>query len=51
MGVDVDVYDPETAIPAIVAKLKELGVPRGTIIEQYEPVEREIDIWSYSTEQ
>jgi hypothetical protein len=51
VGIDVDVYNPEIAIPAIVTKLEELEVPHGTVIEQYEPVEREIDVWSFSVEQ
>ena len=44
VGVDVDVYNPDNAIPLLIEKLKELGVPDGTVIEQYEPVERTIDV-------
>ena len=44
VGIDVDVYDPDKAIPFLIEKLKELGVPEGTIIEQSEPVERTIAV-------
>ena len=44
VGVDVDVTDPEKAIPLLVVKLKEIGVPKGTVIEQQEPKERTIPI-------
>jgi hypothetical protein len=44
VGVDVEVYDPDKALPFVIEKLKELGVPNGTVIEQSEPVERTIDV-------
>lgn len=44
VGVDVEVYDPEHALPFVVEKLKELGVPEGTEIEQYKPVMRIIKV-------
>ena len=34
VGVDVDVTDPQKAIPLLIAKLKEIGAPKGTVIEQ-----------------
>lgn len=39
-GIEIDVYDADKAVPRIVAKLKELGVPAGTVIEQKKPVRR-----------
>jgi len=44
VGVDVDVTGPQKAIPLLVAKLKEIGAPKGTVIEQHEPKERTIPI-------
>ena len=44
VGVDVDTTDPEKVIPLLVSKLKEIGAPPGTVIEQYEPVKREIEV-------
>lgn len=44
VGVDVDVFDPDTALPIVVAKLKEMGVPEGTEIEQYKPAKRTIKV-------
>lgn len=44
VGVDVEVYDPEKALPLVIEKLRELGVPEGTEIEQYEPVKRTISV-------
>jgi len=44
VGVDVDTSDPEKAIPLLVSKLKEIGAPPGTVIEQYEPVKRIIEV-------
>jgi hypothetical protein len=44
VGVDVDVTDPEKAIPLLVAKLKEIGAPKGTVMEQREPKERIIPV-------
>ena len=44
VGVDVDVTDPQKAIPLLVAKLKEIGAPKGTVIEQNEPEKRTIPI-------
>jgi len=40
IGIDVDVYDPDKATPLIVKKLRELGVPTGTVIEQSEPIKK-----------
>jgi hypothetical protein len=39
-GIEIDVYDADKAVPRIVAKLKELGVPAGTVIEQEKPVRK-----------
>ena len=44
VGLDVDVTDPQKAIPLLVAKLKEIGVPKGTVIEQNEPEKKTIPI-------
>ena len=44
VGVDVDVTDPQKAIPLLVAKLKEIGAPKGTVIEQNEPEKKTIPI-------
>ena len=44
VGVDVDVTDPEKAIPLLVSKLKEIGAPKGTVIEQYEPEKKTIPV-------
>ena len=44
IGVDVDVTDPQTAIPLLIAKLKEIGAPKGTVIEQHEPEQKTIAI-------
>ena len=45
VGVDIEVFDPEKALPSIIAKLKELGVPKGTVIEQYEPQKVEHSVY------
>jgi len=34
VGIDVDVYDAKVALPIIIQKLRELAVPKGTIIEE-----------------
>ncbi len=44
IGLDVDIIDPDKAIPLMIEKLKELGVPEGTVLLQYEPVERTIKV-------
>ncbi len=44
VGLDVDVTDPQKAIPLLVAKLKEIGAPKGTVIEQREPEKKTIPI-------
>ncbi len=44
VGIDVDVYDSDKALPFVIKKLKELGVPVGTVIEQSEPVNRIIEV-------
>jgi hypothetical protein len=44
VGLDVDVTDPEKAIPLLVAKLKEIGAPKGTVIEQNEPEKQIIPV-------
>ncbi len=44
VGVDLDVTDPQKAIPLLVAKLKEIGAPKGTVIEQHEPEQKTIPI-------
>ena len=44
VGVDVDTTDPEKAIPLLVSKLKEIGAPPGTVIEQNEPVKRMVEV-------
>lgn len=44
VGVDVDVYDPDKALPFVIEKLKQLGVPKGTVIEQSEPTKRIIEV-------
>jgi hypothetical protein len=44
IGLDVEVHDPDKAIPNIIRILNELGVPEGTVIEQYEPMERIIKV-------
>ena len=44
VGVDVDVTDPQKAIPLLVAKLKEIGAPKGTVIEQDEPQKKTIPV-------
>jgi hypothetical protein len=44
VGLDVEVYEPERVIPVIIRILRELGVPQGTVIEQYEPMERTIRV-------
>jgi hypothetical protein len=33
VGVDVDLYDVERGIPFLIAKLREFGVPPGTVLE------------------
>ncbi len=38
--IEIDVYDADKAVPRIVSKLKELGVPAGTVIEQKKPVRK-----------
>lgn len=45
VGIDVNVYDPDKAIPLIAAALRDLGVPRGTSIQQTAPHEREVPVW------
>ena len=45
VGVDVDLYDLEKGLPFLIAKLRELGAPRGSTIEytaQGRKVERAI---------
>ncbi len=42
VGVDVDVTDPQKAIPLLVAKLKEIGAPKGTVIAQNGPEKKTI---------
>ncbi len=44
VGVDVEVYDPEKALPLVIKKLKEIGVPEGTKIEQYKPIKKTITV-------
>jgi hypothetical protein len=44
VGLDVDVTDPEKAIPLLVSKLKEIGAPKGTVIEQNEPEKKTIPV-------
>ena len=34
VGIDVDVYDAKLALPIVIKKLRELGVPKGTIVEE-----------------
>lgn len=45
IGVDVDIYDPDKALPLVIEELKKLGVPKGTVIEQTEPDCRTINVW------
>jgi len=44
VGVDIDTPEPEKTIPLLISKLKEIGAPPGTVIEQYEPVEKTIEV-------
>jgi len=44
VGIDIDVYDPIKALPQIIKKLRDLGVPKGTVIEQTEPVKKVIKV-------
>ncbi|HWW02823.1 MAG TPA: hypothetical protein VNZ64_24200 [Candidatus Acidoferrum sp.] len=44
VGVDVDVTDLEKTIPISVSKLKEIGAPKGTVIEQQEPQKRRFQL-------
>jgi hypothetical protein len=34
VGIDVDVYDAKVALPAVIAKLRELKAPQGTTVEE-----------------
>ena len=44
VGLDVDVTDTEKAIPLLITKLKEIGAPKGTVIEQNEPEKKTIPV-------
>ena len=37
VGIDCDVTDVEKALPLLMQKLRNIGAPKGTVIEQYEP--------------
>ena len=44
VGIDIDIYDQEKALPLIIQKLKDLNVPQGTVIEQLKPVAKLIPL-------
>lgn len=34
VGIDVDVFDVKAALPVVIEKLRQLGAPQGTVIEE-----------------
>ncbi len=44
VGIDLEILEPDKAIPLICDKLIELGVPEGTVIERDDPVHEEIKV-------
>ena len=45
VGLDVTVYDFHETLPAIAAKLREIGAPEGTVIRYDEEGSNPLDIW------
>lgn len=45
VGVDISVHDVEKSLPLIAAKLREIGAPKGTVIEYGDDEAKEYHVW------